>query len=69
VSVSGPEVGGFGLLNLTLLARRLGRRVDISGSLYNLLDKHYGDPAAQEHRQVAIPQDGRSFRVKLTLHF
>src|SRR5712692_4921679 len=39
---------------------------DLSAGLYNLFDKRYADSGGVEHVQTSIPQDGRSFRVKLT---
>jgi iron complex outermembrane receptor protein len=62
----GSRVGGFPILNGTFLARSLARHLNLSASLYNLLDRHYADPVSSELPESAIPQDGRSFRVKLT---
>jgi iron complex outermembrane receptor protein len=52
--------------NVTLLARNLGKHMDLSTSIYNLLDKKYFDAPSTENLQQAIQQDGRSFRVKMT---
>jgi iron complex outermembrane receptor protein len=41
----------------------------VSASVYNLFDKAYADPGGQEHVQDTIPQDGRSYRVKVTASF
>ena len=57
------------MVNLSLLGRNLGKRVDLSASVYNLLDKKYFDPASAENLQQQIQQDGRSFRVKMTWHW
>jgi outer membrane receptor protein involved in Fe transport len=59
-------LGGFGILNATLLARRIGRQFDISANIDNLLDKRYADSAGLEFQEASIPQDGRSFRIGLT---
>jgi iron complex outermembrane receptor protein len=56
-------------MNVTLLAQKLVPGLEISGSIYNLFDKSYGDPGAAEHRQDIILQDGRTFRLKLTYRF
>jgi iron complex outermembrane receptor protein len=61
--------GGFGVANLTLLSRELIKDLEISGSIYNLFDRDYGDPASNEHRQNIIGQDGRTFRLKFTYRF
>lgn len=55
--------------NVTLFSQRLVRNLEASVSVYNLFDHDYGDPASVEHRQDVIPQDGRTFRVKLTYKF
>lgn len=41
----------------------------LSASLYNLLDQKYGYPGSTGHTQNVIPQDGRTFRVKLGYTF
>ncbi|MBP2674616.1 MAG: TonB-dependent receptor [Deltaproteobacteria bacterium] len=66
---AGGTVGGYALLNATLLAQKLPAGLELSVSVYNLLDKDYADPAGPEHLQDSIPQDGRNFRVKATCRF
>jgi iron complex outermembrane receptor protein len=68
-TLGGSHVGGHTNLDLTLLARRLGRGLDLSATVYNLLDKGYADPAGEEHLQDSIAQDGRSFRAKFVYRF
>lgn len=63
------ETGGYWLANLTLSSARLAPGLDVSASVYNLFDRAYADPGAEEHAQDAIRQDGRSFRLKLTYAF
>ncbi len=65
----GDTTGGYVIANLTLLSQELIKNMEISGSLYNLFDKKYGDPASIEHQQNVIVQDGRTFRLKLTYRF
>jgi outer membrane receptor protein involved in Fe transport len=69
LTLAGNEIGGFFLANLTLLSRSLLHGLDLSASIYNVLDRRYGDPGAEEHQQDVIPQDGRSFRLKATYRF
>jgi outer membrane receptor protein involved in Fe transport len=64
----GSVVAPFSIVNFTFLGRKLARHVDLSASIYNLLDKKYFDPASGDTLQHAIEQDGRSFRVKMTWH-
>jgi outer membrane receptor for ferrienterochelin and colicins len=68
-TLAGNDTGGFVVANLTLLSQELIKGLEISGSIYNLFDKKYGDPASNEFRQNVIPQDGRTFRIKLTYLF
>jgi outer membrane receptor for ferrienterochelin and colicins len=60
---------GFPIFNVTLLGHALGKHLDLSTSVYNLMDKKYFDPGGAEHRQDALQQDGRNFRLKLTARF
>ena len=64
--LGGGTVSPFSVVNLTLLGRKIGKHVDLSASIYNLLNKSYFDPPSSENLQQAIQQDGRSFRVKIT---
>jgi outer membrane receptor for ferrienterochelin and colicins len=68
-TLQGNETSGFAVANLTLLSRNVVKGLAISASVYNLLDKAYSDPASGEHVQDVIPQDGRSFRLKLDYRF
>lgn len=65
----GNYAKGYYLTNVTLFSQRLVRNLEASASVYNLFDHDYGDPASVEHRQDVIPQDGRTFRIKLTYKF
>lgn len=68
-TLAGNNTGGFVLANLALLSQELVKGLEISGNIYNLFDKKYGDPASNEFRQNVIPQDGRVFRIKCTYRF
>jgi iron complex outermembrane receptor protein len=65
-TIAQTELGGYLLLNATLYSRKLTEKFDISAGIYNLLDKRYAESGGLEHLQTSIPQDGRSFRIKLT---
>ena len=69
LTIQGTEAGGFGVINLTLFSQKIIKNLEFSASVYNLLDRHYVDPASQFHVQDVIEQDGRSFRFKLTYRF
>lgn len=67
-SLDSGTVSPFTVVNATLLGRNIGKHLDLSGSIYNLLDKSYFDPPSSANLQMPIQQDGRSFRIKLTWH-
>ena len=68
-TLAGENEGGFVTANLTLFSQNLLKGLEVSASLYNLLDRKYGDPGAGEHLQNIIGQDGRTFRVKFVYRF
>lgn len=61
--------GGYTIVNTTLLSERIIGDLDLSLSVYNILDKRYSDPGSREHAQSDIEQDGRTFRLKATYRF
>lgn len=65
----GNVAGGHVLTNLSLFAPRTFGRFDLSASLYNVFNARYGDPVSNGFVQDLIQQDGRSFRVRTTLHY
>jgi iron complex outermembrane receptor protein len=65
---TGGSVSPFSIVNFDLFGRRIGRHLDLSATLYNLLDKTYYDPPSTAVPEAAIQQDGRTFRVKMTWH-
>jgi iron complex outermembrane receptor protein len=65
-TIAQTELGGFFIVNFTVYSRKITEKIDFSGGLYNLLNRRYADTGGLENREVSIPQDGRSFRVKLT---
>jgi len=68
-TTAGSNTGGFVTTNLTFLSQELIKGLEISGSIYNLFDKKYSDPASSEFSQNTIPQDGRAFRIKFIYRF
>jgi outer membrane receptor for ferrienterochelin and colicins len=67
---TGGDAQDVVLANVTLLSLNFPfKGLEVSASVYNLLDYRYRDPASEEHRQSAIEQDGRTFRLKLTYAF
>jgi iron complex outermembrane receptor protein len=67
--VQGGRTGSYLIVNLNLYSQRLTRHADLALTVTNLLGQRYADPAAEEHRQNAIPQDGRRLLLKLSLAY
>jgi len=67
--VSGVDASGYGIVNLTLFSQNLAPGLELSATVYNLLDRRYSDPSSFFHQQDLIEQDGRSLRVKMTYRF
>jgi iron complex outermembrane receptor protein len=74
---STAEVGAYSIANLTLGYRQSGNSWSITGSIYNLFDRHYSDPLSidtwiQNYYGVdrdRLAQDGRLYRLKFESHF
>jgi outer membrane receptor for ferrienterochelin and colicins len=65
-TLTGSSVSPFAIVNFDLLGRKIGKQIDISAGVYNLLDKEYYDPPSTAVSQAAIQQDGRTFQLKMT---
>lgn len=68
-TVMGNQSRDIWLLNATLFSRPVGENLEISATLYNVLDERHGFSASTEHVQDTIPLPGRSFRLKATYRF
>jgi iron complex outermembrane receptor protein len=68
-TLTGHVVPGVTLPNLTLFYDAVPRPVTLSATIYNLFNASYADPGSEEHRQDALRQSGRTFRVDLTVRF
>jgi iron complex outermembrane receptor protein len=68
-TLAGNTLSGFAIFNVTLLAHTLTKHLDVSASVYNILDKRYFNPGRPEDTQDVIQQDGRNFQIKLTGKF
>lgn len=69
LTLSGRRADNFVIGNLTLFSKKIVKGLEVSASVYNLLDTQYAFPGARDHLQDTIRQDGRSFRTKLTYKF
>ncbi len=69
-TLAGNTVGAFQVVNVTLLSHAFSEQhVDVSASLYKILDKRYSDPGRPEDPEDTIQQDGRTFRIAVTIRF
>jgi outer membrane receptor for ferrienterochelin and colicins len=68
-TLAGNRARDFWIVNATLFSMKLLKNLEASVSVYNVFDRHYAYPGAEEHLQDVIYQDGRNFRLKLTYRF
>jgi outer membrane cobalamin receptor len=68
-TLAGNVAGGHALTNLSLFAPRSFGRFDLSATLYNVFGTQYGDPVPDGFVQDVLAQDGRSARIRATLHY
>ena len=69
INVDGPEVPAYWVVNATLFSQHWANGLELSASIYTLLNRRYYDPGSGNVAQKVIAQEGRSLRVKLTYHF
>jgi iron complex outermembrane receptor protein len=60
------RANGYALFNATMTGRNIIGGTSLSASVYNVFDRQYGDLGAPDFVQELLPQDGRSYRLKLT---
>jgi iron complex outermembrane receptor protein len=71
------EVGGFGVVNLSLVGTMPALDMEVSASVLNVFAKRYADSASEEHYDNSTPprhlnaigQDGRAWRLMATFRF
>jgi outer membrane receptor protein involved in Fe transport len=69
LTLGGGRLPPHALANVTLTLPDAIRGLDLSAAVYNVTGTRYADPGSEEHAQDALPQDGRSVRVKVTWRF
>jgi iron complex outermembrane receptor protein len=69
LTLDGSELGGYALSNATFVAEGWLRGLTLTLGLYNLFDKQYEHPGADNDWQNALEQDGRSVRLKAVYRF
>jgi outer membrane receptor for ferrienterochelin and colicins len=68
-TLAANTVSGFSVFNVTLLGHTFAKHLDVSASVYNILNKKYFNPGRPEDTQDSIQQPGRNFRILLTGRF
>jgi iron complex outermembrane receptor protein len=68
-TLSGGDVSGFGIMNLSVVARPFQNGLELSGGVSNLFNRRFGDPAGEELTQQQVIQDGRVVRVTARYQF
>src|SRR5690606_19132291 len=63
-TVVGTDVSGAAVVNVTY-TQPVGSRAELFGTVRNLFDADYVDPASDQHRQIAIPQNGITASIGL----
>jgi outer membrane receptor for ferrienterochelin and colicins len=68
--VAGPNSPGFTVVNFTLFSQNLFiKNLELSASVYNLLNTKFYEPSANAEPEPSIQQNGINFRLKLTYRF
>ncbi len=69
-TLNGSDAPEFFITNLTLSSRDLlFKGLEVSATVYNLLDRHYESPSSADYLQNSLRQDGRGYRLKVTYAF
>lgn len=68
-TLPGPNAPGYTVVNFTLYSQNLVKNLELSASVYNLLNTKYYEPSSELHSEPYIQQDGINFRIKLTYRF
>lgn len=68
-SYQGARVSPWFLTNMTFSTRPLWGGLEFSAICYNLFDRQWASPPGPEMRLAQVPQDGRTFRVRMQYTF
>jgi outer membrane receptor protein involved in Fe transport len=61
-TLAGVDTAPATVVNLTV-TQPLARSLELVGTVKNMFDDEYDDPASAQHRQNVIPQNGRTARI------
>jgi len=68
-TLAGNKTDDQFVFDFTLLSMEWIKGLELSASIYNLLNKRIENPGAVEHLQDIIELNGRSFQFKITYRF
>lgn len=68
LALDGSTVPGYFAPNLTV-SSAADARIGFGLSVYNITNRLYSDPGAEEHVQPAIQQDGRTVQLRINVRF
>jgi outer membrane cobalamin receptor len=63
-TIAGQMLGDVATANVTVVAP-IRNSFELVGSIRNLFNQEFADPASDSHQQDSIPQNGRTMRVGL----
>ncbi|KHE93255.1 MAG: TonB-dependent receptor [Candidatus Scalindua rubra] len=63
------DIPAQALVNMTLIGKNFIDNFEVRGSVFNLFDKSYDDPAPKNTVSTDYPQQGRSFIIELRFEF
>lgn len=69
MTLAGDRLPDHAVTNVTMQFAPAGSRVSWAASVYNVFDRRYADPGGPELVQDAVEQDGREWRLQLSLQF
>lgn len=65
----GARVPGYAVPGLTLVSPLLSTQLSAQFVVDNLFDRAYSDPVSEELSQIVVPQDGRTWLLKVSWRF
>jgi len=66
---TGDRLAGYAVPNLTIAAPALWHHLDVSFSIYNVLNRRYIHPVSDDVPVTSIAQDGRTVRLRAVWRF
>lgn len=65
LTLSGAETESYSVLNASINSELIGNRIRVSLTGKNLLNTKYSLPTGPQHTLLSIPQEGRSFQLRV----